>query len=174
MSFGFETTERDPAMLRLRNHAVVVAVAALTVIGCQSQIDHTKLESSIRDELKTKGVTMFALTCPDKLATKAGTTFKCTGTDDQGTAVSFDVTMKDEQGRVSWTLDGKLIDMQKLGDDMEARMSTDKKVDVKCPTKTMIAKKGCAFSCDATVDGKATKIAFTCTDDQGNLDFKML
>jgi hypothetical protein len=149
--------------------------AVVALVGCESTIDHAKIETNIREELKSKGVTMATLTCPDKIVAKAGGTFQCSGTDDDGTATTFTVTMKDAQGSISWELDGAIIGMAKLGDDMEAKLSASsgKKVDVKCPAKSMIAKTGCKFTCDLTSDGAPGKIDFTCVDDKGGVTGKI-
>lgn len=152
----------------------IVPLLVLSVVACATRIDHSKVEQSIKDELKTKGVTMASVTCPDKITAKAGGTFDCTGTDDQGTNAKFTVTMKDDQGSIEWKLDGKIIDMKKLGDGMESKIAAaGKPIDVKCPEKSMIAKKGCQFACDATDGHDTVKIHFTCSDDEGNLDYKM-
>jgi hypothetical protein len=154
---------------------VLAAVTLTALIGCSTQIDHTKVEGSIRDELKAKGVTMASLSCPATIVAKAGGTFACTGADDQGTNATFTVTMKDDQGSISWVFDGTIVGMKEAGDSLEAALTQNvgKKVDVKCPDKAILAKKDCAFTCDATVDGESHKLAVKCTDDKGNVTGKV-
>jgi hypothetical protein len=152
----------------------VLVFAALTTtasIGCSTQLDHTKLEGSIRDELKSKGVTMTSLTCPANVVAKSGGTLTCTGTDDQGTNATFTVTMKDDQGSINWVFDGTVVGMKEAGDSLEAALTQKlgKKVDVKCPDKAILAKQDCAFTCDTTVEGESHKLAVKCTDDKGNV-----
>lgn len=155
----------------VRTTLVSLALGSFVLLGCTTQLDSKKLEGSITDGMKAKGVNMTSVSCPGGQNAKEGTTFKCTGTDDQGTPGSFTVTVKDGSGDVDWKLDGKYIDMAKVGDSLEKSLAQgDKKVDVKCPTKSALVKKGNKFSCDVTIDGQPTKVTMTFTDDEGTVD----
>jgi hypothetical protein len=153
----------------------IIIGLALALVACTNQIDSSKVEASIHETSKTKGLPLASISCPAGVKIEKGRTFKCNVTDAQGTAATVTVTMTDNDGTISWDLDGKMVDMKKLGDDMEAKISAagGKDVDVKCPSKTFIAKKGCKFTCDATAGTDTLKIAFTCNDDQGDLDYKI-
>ncbi len=162
-------------MTQTRRGVLVVAAVTLTaLIGCSTQIDHTKVEGSIRDELKAKG-SRWPRSPPATIVAKASSTFACTGADDQGTSATFTVTMKDDQGSINWVFDGTIVGMKEAGDSLEAALTQNigKKVDVKCPDKSLLAKANCAFTCDATVDGEAHKLAVKCTDDKGNVTGKI-
>jgi hypothetical protein len=154
---------------------VGVCGAALFVLACETKIDNGKLEGAIREDLKKRGLELTELKCPTDLTAKAGGTFECTGKDDKGTSATFDITMKDDKGDVNWKLKGSYIDMTKVGallTDAIGKQLEGKKVEVKCPTKTMFEKPGSKFTCDATVDGAAKKVAVT-TDEKNGVDFKM-
>jgi hypothetical protein len=146
----------------------LVATASFLAAGCN--IDHSKVEDSIRQGLKEKGVNLKSVDCPADRRIKKGDTFDCTGVDEGGQHLVFTVTQGDG-GNVNWKLDGMIINQAKLGDSIEHKVG--KAADVKCPEKTVILKPGQSFTCDVDVDGKTHKVLITLQDKEGNVAWKI-
>jgi hypothetical protein len=159
-----------------RTLLLAAPVLALTA-GCKSQtLDANKMQTYLQDELKAKNVTLTSVTCPTGIALKRGTTFQCTGKDDQGTTGVFDMTVTDNNGTVSWNLEGKYLDMKVLGDKLESRISAARgqPADVTCPSKNILVAKGGTFTCDVLLGGSQAKIVFTFANNDGDLEYKVL
>lgn len=157
--------------MNLRTWAVlsIVAGATTALLGCKNNLDHTKLEASITEGLKAKEVTLTSLKCPSDQAIKAGEKFDCEGVlPDGGGNVKFHVEQKDDQGNISWKLDGALVNQSKIGHMLETNLG--KGSVVKCPSKVIVLKKGDKFTCDYTHDGETGKIDIVAKDDDGNVE----
>jgi Domain of unknown function (DUF4333) len=154
----------------------IALLSSTFLFACQTSIDPAKVADNIKtDTAKTANMTLKTVTCPDHIVAKAGGTFQCQVTDDQGTPGTFTVTMTDAAGSISWKLDQKYVDMKKAGDNLEASLSqsTGTKVDVKCPDKNVIAKPGLVVVCDATSGDKTQKVTLTGTDADGSFEIAM-
>lgn len=150
------------------------AVAALLVpvVACENKpIDQKTAEADVKKLMAdTNKLTLTSVSCPPNQSGKAGTSFKCTGTDELGTTGSFTVNIGEKVMQVQ--ADGiKIMDLKALGDRMEASMKakSGQDADVQCPAKNVMIKKGAKFSCDAKIGDKTTKIPFIFADDDGSL-----
>ncbi len=148
---------------------IAISAAMVLLAGCT--LDHGKIEGSIRDELKAKGVAMKSVTCPTGVSIKKGDQFDCSGEDDEGEKLTFHVEQTDSGGQISWKLEGAIINPEKLGDLIEKKIH--EKADVKCPQKTRILKKDQSFTCDVTVEGQTHKVTLVAEDNDGNVKWKI-
>lgn len=153
-------------------HSIALAMfafAAIALVGCKNNLDSTKLEGSITEGLKAKEVTLTSIKCPADRPIKMGDKFDCDGVlpDGAGNA-KFHVEQKDDQGNITWKLDGALVNQSKIGHLLEADLG--KGSVVKCPSKVVVLKKGDKFECDYTHDGTTGKIEIVAKDDDGNVE----
>src|SRR5256885_12040299 len=96
----------------------LLALAFLT--GCGNTIDAGKVEASITSKLATQGITATA-SCPGGRAAKAGDKFDCELKQD-GATFTVHVEQTDDQGTVSWKLDGLVLDTKTIVDDARTKM----------------------------------------------------
>jgi hypothetical protein len=148
-----------------------MAVALLTMCACHNNLDKGKLESSISDTCKSKGLALKSVTCPADRPVKEGDTFDCNGVTDDGDKLDFHVTQKDAQGNIDWKLTCAIIDASKIGDSIEEKVG--KGADVKCAAKTIVMVKGKTIKCKATIEEKEHEVAITGTDDEGGVSWKI-
>lgn len=147
--------------------AIMVLAAAILACG---KVEHTKVEQSIKDKLATKKVDLKSLTCPDR-PLKKGDKFDCNAEDVDGQPLVFHVEQMDAKGSVDWKLDGMIIDMASVGDNIEKTVGAA--ADVQCPNKSVILKVGQSFTCDAQIGAQKHKVVLTLTDDQGTVSWKL-
>ena len=161
-------------MLPAMNHRSF-ALRAFSVVGFGAlllacSIDNKKVEQSVIDTMKDKGVKMKSVSCPTGKPMKSGTKFDCTGTSDDGVDMTFHVEETDGSGTIKWELDGLILDKKKLGDGLEKDLGGG--ADIKCPEKTVIIHKGTTFDCDYEKDGEKGTVTLTADDDKGNFTVK--
>lgn len=155
-------------MMTIPHATSLLAALSVLAAGC-GRVDHTKVEDSIRTELKSKNVGLKSVSCPDR-PVKAGDTFDCTGIDEAEQHLVFTVTQS-EGGNVDWKLDGMIIDQATIGDSIEHQVG--KSADVKCPGKAVILKPNQSFTCPVDIEGKTHQVLITLTDKQGNVSWKI-
>jgi hypothetical protein len=145
---------------------VFIAVGSLSALGCTQSIDGAKVETSIKETCTKNGLTLASITCPRDQKVQQGATFSCTSSSADGDAITWEVTQTDAAGAVDFRGTG-IMDEQKLGDQIEPQLKekVGSAIDMKCPTKWIVAKAGAKFSCDATVEGKATPVDCLFSDD---------
>lgn len=155
----------------LRASFPVVSLAlALGVLACgKGKLDPDAMQSTIATALKTRDVTLKSITCPAR-EVKAGDSFDCDGVTDGDEKVAFKVEQKDDQKNVSISY-GHVSNEAHLGSEFAAKFG--KGAAIKCPSKTVILKKGVTFSCDATFDNEPSKFEITVKDDKGNIGGKI-
>jgi hypothetical protein len=149
-------------------------VLALGALASNKTIDNSTVENTIKSGASDKGITLSTISCPQGQKAQSGGTFNCTSTTSDGTAITWNITLKNDQGELEYKATN-VLDEQKIGDDIEPKMKAStggKPFDMKCPSKWIVSKKGATFECDATLDGQATKSTCTFTDDSGNIDCK--
>src|SRR5262250_3431608 len=94
----------------------------ILLAGCKNQIDPDKVADSITKGLADKKLTV-KVSCPSGRAAKAGDTFQCTGTDDAKTAITINVTQKDDKGTIEWKLDGQILDVETVVADAKGKLT---------------------------------------------------
>lgn len=94
--------------------ALVLLLAASSLVGCKKVIKHQELEKVIKEQLKTNVGWEASITCPANQEFKAGSTFDCDGKATDGKVaekpIVVTVTQKDDKGNVAFNLksvDGK-------------------------------------------------------------------
>ncbi len=154
--------------MRLPLSIAFIAVSLITVgTGCQTKVERGALETLIKDTLKKEKLELKSLACPDAIDATAGKTTECKAVDSEGTDGTVKVTWGKDSNDFDW---GTTLELQKSGDAQEAALGAqvNSKVDVKCADKTVFAKPGKSFTCDATVEaaaGVAHKVDLTVSDD---------
>src|SRR4051794_1853513 len=98
----------------MKRFALLIVVV---VVGCKTQIDPDKVESSIKDGLAEKKLVVKSVSCPDGKPAKKGDKFQCTAETDQHLVI--DVDEQDDEGTIKWQLQGVILDEKVLGDGLE-------------------------------------------------------
>ncbi len=155
-----------------RTAVVAAALCLLTIPSCKPRLDAKKIEKSIGSEFEAKDIKLRSITCPANVPIKQGDKFDCEASDSEGQSLVVHVEQTDNAGSISWKLDGMIINMQKVGDSIEAKVGQS--ADVKCPEMNMILRVNESFTCDATIAGGPHKVAITLTDSSGNVAWKVV
>lgn len=156
----------------MKRNALVAALVLFAIAGCTRKLDSNKINKSITDEFDTKGIKLRSVMCPSNIVIKQGDKFDCAAVDSEGQALVVHVEQTDNHGSISWKLDGMIINMQNVGDSIEAKVG--KSADVKCPEKNMILRLNESFNCDATIGGSPHQVQITLTDSSGNVAWKIV
>lgn len=151
----------------------LLGLAALAC-ACEKRVDHNRAQDLVRSSLRTEGLELAFVTCPSGVSAKPGTTFECTGKDDDGTVGTIEVRIGADE-TFSLRLRERYVDQAKFGLEMEKRLAKEQQrtVEVRCPAKAVIVKKGVRFSCDLREGGVAKRATFTYEDDAGKVDVKI-
>src|SRR5262249_18531869 len=67
------------------------------------------LESEVREKV---GISLAKVTCPEDIPRKAGETYDCTGTDEQGTTATFNITTTEHPGIFDWGAADNFVNME--------------------------------------------------------------
>jgi hypothetical protein len=152
--------------------ALVATLSSASLLGCETKLDKGKLEGSITDACKAKGLELKSVDCPAERKAKKDDTFDCKGESKDGDKLVFHVTQTSDKGDIEWKLDGAILDVAKLGDSIESKIG--KGADVKCPSKTIVLAKGKSLECKLSFEGKEAQVKLTAEDDDGNVSWKVL
>ncbi len=94
----------------MKSYATLAIALMLTACKTQFeygkiyQIDHTKVEESIRANFKeqVKDATLKTVTCPSGIEAKAQGTFECKAVEESGMIATITVTMNNDTGNIGW------------------------------------------------------------------------
>jgi hypothetical protein len=147
---------------------------ALALVACDKRVDHSRAEDLVRSSLRGQGLELALVTCPQGVVAKPGTSFECTGKDDDGTVGTIDVKIEADE-TFSLRLRERYVDQEKFGAEMAKRLAKEQQrtVEVRCPKKAVIVKKGVRFSCDLREGSAQKRATFTYVDDAGQVDVKV-
>jgi hypothetical protein len=145
------------------------ALVVFTLMACT--LDNKKIEDSIKTTVKDKGITMKSVSCPTGQKSKVGTKFECTGETEDGGKLTFQVEVTSSGGDIKWELEGKILDMKKIGNSIEKKVGES--ADVECAEKSMVVKKGDVVTCPVTIDGKKQSVKIKALDNDGNIEWKL-
>lgn len=114
-----------------------------------------KAKALVESMLAEHGITV-AATCPPNVVTKVGTRFQCTAkVADTGQALTIDVEVEDESGKVNAKLAGTIIDtatyLPKIKAELDAPGAT-----ITCPSEKLVITAAAPANCEIT-DGKTTR-----------------
>lgn len=165
--------------LRPFSYLVILAASIVAAAGCTQSLDMTALNRSISDGINTQlQLPIATVSCPTgDRAMKAGDTFDCTATPNEGGRLTVTVTQKDDAGNVSWnvTRTEGLLDLDKVEASVKEGLKAQAGIDaaVACEGRWKAAKVGDVFQCQATSgDSKAT-VEVTTADLEGNVSWKV-
>jgi serine/threonine protein kinase len=147
----------------------VIAPASRVAKVVEKVSTANEIEASINGVMKGKGIAMTSVTCPVGAGTNAGDTFRCTGVDDSGQSVDFNVTMTGPKW--TWELDGVIMDQLQTGHAIERSIS--RTADVRCPDRKVIRKIGQSFTCPVFDGGRPKNVVMTVLDKDGKVTFRV-
>jgi hypothetical protein len=83
----------------------VVAVLAVAATACTKTLDtdglETQLETDIEGQTQSR---ITSVSCPEDVKVAAGESFECTAEEESGTTFTIEVTQRDDQGNVDWSV----------------------------------------------------------------------
>jgi hypothetical protein len=163
---------RPPMNIRLVGKVVCAALVSLAMGGVLAcTLDNKKIEDSIKTTIKEKGITMKSVSCPTGQKSSVGSKFECTGETEDGGKLKFQVEVTGSDGSIKWELEGKILDMSKIGDSIEKKVHES--ADVKCPEKSLVVKKGDVVDCTVEIEGKKQKLQIKAIDNDGNIKWEL-
>lgn len=130
----------------------------LLLLGAGCTLNHKQVEDSIKKDMTSKGITLKTIECPSGRSKKAGESFDCNATDDDGHDATFHVVVG--QGKYEWTTDSMSVEEDVVGHELEKGMNTAGTAIVTCPAKKALMKQGQSFQC-SVANTKAKSVLIT-------------
>ncbi len=132
-------------------------------------------------ERKTK-IAVDSVDCPQDIESKVGNQFKCKiyAPDRKvpdGKILEVQVTLKDDQGDISWSVQTGLVNLGVIEENIEKIFETERlsKVKASCDGKFKIVHKGDTFECNVQEgNDNQGKVMVQVTDPQGKVNFQFL
>jgi len=94
--------------MSIRSRAVRLAAVALLAVAagaCTKTLDTDGLESQLQADIEQQtSTTITSVTCPEDVKVEAGLSFDCTAEEEGGTTFTIEVTQRDDQGNVDWSV----------------------------------------------------------------------
>jgi hypothetical protein len=149
----------------------IALFSSMLLLACQTTIDPAKVADSIKAD--TANMTLKTVTRPDNLVAKAGGTFQCQVTDDQGTAGTF--TVDDDRRRRVDQLEAR-SEIRRHEEGWRQPGSQPHSIDGREGGREVSRQErdrqaGLVVVCDATSGDKTQKVTLTGT--AGNFDIAM-
>ncbi|OLP17577.1 hypothetical protein BST81_14710 [Leptolyngbya sp. 'hensonii'] len=151
----------------------LLALSSALLVSCAQKVDIDQLQKTIQTGITQQtGIAVDSVGCPQedrKLAERD--TFNC-NVNTQGGPLTVQVTLVDNQGKVTWKVTQGLVSLTLAEEKVQAAIGkrVGIQVMVDCGSKkgsSRVAHKGDVFECSVT-DGKQTlPIKVTMQDDQG-------
>jgi hypothetical protein len=161
--------------MRHRHFVLAFALASIGLVGCN--LNKTKLENSIKDDVKDKGWPVKDVSCPDGKKQKPNEKFDCSINFDDGQKLAVHVEVIDFNGAVNWETDKDYLvyEMDEVVEDMQdkigAKIGGDVKVKCKKYEKVAVLKKGDKFDCTGKAGDKKLEIKAKVKDSKGDYEY---
>jgi hypothetical protein len=144
-----------------------------TAAGCKHQIDGTKAEAMIRNDLLgAKGIKVATVSCPKDRAAKAGDKFTCAVTLASGEAMTINMEQTDGDGNVNAVVDGLIIDTDKVSATVAEKVGLRAKAKATCDKVAF--KNGVVATCELVDGAEKRKVELTVINDAGGFTWKDL
>jgi len=157
---------------------IILPAALIAATGCTRTLNMEEANKAISEGLTTQlGLAMGSVTCPpDSRPMKAGDTFECTGTPNDGGRITVKVTQKDDQGNIGWevTKSEGLFDMKLVEGAVQKGLkdTTGTDATVSCGARWRVGKAGDTFECEAqAADGRKATAVVTVKDAEGSISW---
>ena len=93
----------------------IVGAVVLSLVGCQGNIDASKLQQKIKEHFeKELGAELTAVTCPSNVPLKEGGSFECIAKVEEGPELKVAVEQTDDRGNVEWKLPSRVVGTKKF------------------------------------------------------------
>lgn len=127
-------------------------------------------------EQKTE-IAVHSVKCPQDIESKVGKTFVCDIYALEGNILKTQVTLKDDQDDISWSVQTGLVNLGVIEENIEKTFKNERlsKVKASCDGKFKIARQGDTFECDVQEgNDDQGKVMVKVTDEQGKVNFQFL
>lgn len=154
---------------------ILVALPAAAIAGCGTAvIDADKAGEQIAKMVRLQaGVPVKSVDCPKDRKIKAGDTFTCTVTAQDGTKGLVNVRQTNDKGDVRFNAPFIHVDEAEAGIVEQIKQQTGAKdVTVNCQD-VIVGKTGGPFTCTGTADSRKFAVRATQTDAQGHFSFNV-
>jgi hypothetical protein len=151
--------------------ALLTGSVLLGTAGCTKKINKEALQTTITSAYAPKGVVLKSVDCPAGRELKANDSFDCTGELTEGGKVTITVKQKDDKGNLGFDLQGVYVAQDEISKLMSG---PDGKVDVKCPKKVAVLRKGEKYQCDVARGDLKGKADIGVKDDETGYTVKIM
>lgn len=170
------TVNRNPFLQRLPGYGLIFVPSLL--LACAPIVDGNEVGRRIHKEFERKTeIAIHSVKCPQDIESKAGQTFVCDIYALDGKILKIQVTLKDDQGDIAWSVQTGLVNLGVIEENIEQTFKTERLSNVKasCDGKFKIAHQGDTFQCQVQ-DGNDDQgqVRVKVTDQKGKIDFQFL
>lgn len=139
-----------------------VLLLAGLLTACTPTLNAKKLKTVLQTEFSDKtGIAAQAVTCPQGIAIKDGTSFSCDLETEDGRIIAVQVTQTNDKGNIKWTAKVSTSQLEKQVEQEFAAQTDIAVQSVTCPQEVEI-EAGRAFNCELeTADGKTLPLDVT-------------
>lgn len=148
------------------------------LLACAPILDTAPVKQRIQREFQKKTeITVHAVKCPQDIESKKGESFSCQIYAEDGSLIQTQVSLKDDEGDFSWSVEEGLVDLAVIEENIEQTFKSQRLSNVRasCDGKFKIAHLGEIFECQLQEDNEYPKtVQVKVTDKQGKVSFQVL
>ncbi|WP_299414904.1 DUF4333 domain-containing protein [Acaryochloris sp. IP29b_bin.148] len=148
------------------------------LFACAPIVDGDRVGRRIHQEFERKtAIEVHSVKCPNDVESKAGQQFACKIYASDDKILTTQVTLKDDQGDISWSVQSGLVSLGVIEQNIEQTFETERlsKVRASCDGKFKIAHQGDTFECQVQEGNDHQGIVTVKVADQaGKVDFLFL
>ncbi|WP_235109985.1 DUF4333 domain-containing protein [Acaryochloris sp. 'Moss Beach'] len=167
---------RNHCLQYLRGYSLLLLPSVL--LACAPIVDGDEVGRRIHKEFERKTeIAVHSVKCPQDIESKVGKKFVCDIYALEGNILKTQVTLKDDQGDISWSVQTGLVNLGVIEENIEKTFQDERlsKVKASCDGKFKIARQGDTFECDVQEgNDDQGKVMVKVTDKQGKVNFQFL
>lgn len=166
----------NPLFQRLPGYCLILLPGVL--LACAPIVDGDEVGRRIHKEFERKtAIAVHSVKCPQDVESKPGRQFACKIYALDGKILNTQVTLKDDQGDISWSVKAGLVNLGVIEENIEKTFKAERlsKVKASCDGKFKIAYQGDTFECDVQEgNDDQGKVMVKVTDQDGKVNFQFL
>ncbi|WP_238549210.1 DUF4333 domain-containing protein [Acaryochloris marina] len=167
---------RNRGLQYLQGYSLILLPTVL--LACAPIVDGDEVGRRIHQEFERKTeIAVHSVKCPQDIESKVGKRFVCDIYALEGNILKTQVTLKDDQGDISWSVQTGLVNLGVIEENIEKTFKNERlsKVKASCDGKFKIAHQGDTFECGVQEgNDDPGKVMVKVTDEQGKVNFQFL
>lgn len=148
------------------------------LLACAPILDVNPVSQKIQREFQQKTeIAVHSVKCPQDIESKTGEDFFCDIYALDGSVIKTKVSLTDDQGNFTWSVQEGLVDLAVIEENIEQTFKTQRlsKVKASCEGKFKIAHQGEIFECQVQeASDEQGIVQVKVIDKQGKVDFQVL